>query len=215
MLAKENACWRFVAAVPPREVFANMEQLLGFPPYRYEVVAEDRARIIEYRRRGFFGQWARPRVRTRWVSCQATAIAQGTSVEVCASSGGGLIYKALGKADRGPVTRALQLVKLLTAGRDDLRTIYRARHIPPGPVTLVASWAGTPYELFAEPAFSAARTRQIHTATDLIAVPGGTGPFVKVQVLADGFEGYVERDQIVAAPEKSTREAQLEAARNP
>ena len=106
-------------------------------------------------------------------------------------------------------------MKLLTAGRDDLRTIYRTRVIRPGPVTLVASWAGVPYELFTEPRFEASRSGRIHTATELEAVPGGIGAFVRVRVLPDGPEGYVERDQIVVAPLRATREAQLEAARTP
>jgi hypothetical protein len=215
VLAKVAATWRFVAAAPPREVFANMEQMIGFPPYRFEVVADDEARIVEYRRRGFFGQWSKPRLRIRWVSCQAVGVALGTRVEVRASSGGGLVYKALGRADRGPVSRGIQLVKLLTAGRDDLRTVYRSRYIPPGPVTLVASWAGMSYELFAEPRYGSPRGVAIHTATELEALPGGTGSFVKVRLIPGGPEGYVERDQIVTAPGTATREAQLEAARHP
>jgi hypothetical protein len=215
MLAKEFAAWRIVAAAPPREVFATMEQLIGFPPYRYEVVSDEEARILEHRRRGFFGQWSRPRLRIRWVTCRAVAVEQGTSVEVRASSGGGLVYKALGRADRGPVSRGIQLVKLLAAGRDDARTIYRARHILPGPVTLVASWAGTAYALYTAPRYSADRGARIYTATELEALPGGDGAFVRVRVIRDGVEGYVERDQIVVAPAISTREAQLEAARHP
>jgi hypothetical protein len=38
---------------------------------------------------------------------------------------------------------------------------------------------------------------------------------VRVRVRSDGAEGYVERDQIVVAPERATRAAQLEAARLP
>ena len=44
------------------------------------------------------------------------------------------------------------------------------------------------------------------------AIAGGSGPFTKVR-LSDGTEGFIETDQIVAAPEASTREAQLESAR--
>jgi hypothetical protein len=215
MLAKRFFAWRLVVPAPPREVFATMEQLLGVAPYRFEVLGETEARIVESRRRGFFGQWSRPRLGTRWVTCRAVPVEQGTAVEVAASSGGGLVMKALARADRGPTTRALQLVKLLSSGADDLRTIYRTRTIPPGPVTLVASWAGTPYELYAEPRWDAGRGARIFTATEIEALPGGSGPFVRVRVPQTGVEGYVERDQIVAAPEKATREAQLEAARHP
>jgi hypothetical protein len=110
------------------------------------------------------------------------------------------------------VPRALQLVQLLTQGSADDCTIYRERKMPPGPVSLVASWAGMPYELFTEPRRDAARGPLILTASRVEAIPGGTGPFTRVR-LPDGTEGYVETDQIVAAPERATREAQLEAAR--
>jgi hypothetical protein len=189
-----------------------MEQLIGTRPYRYEIVGDAEARVIEHRRRGFFGQWSRPRLFLRWVSCRAEATVQGTRVQITASSGGGLLAKAFGRADRGPLTRGLQLVKLLSSGNVDQRTIYRERRIPPGPVSLVASWAGTPYPLFREPRHGAPRGPEVRTATDLHAVPGGTGAFVKVR-LADGTTGYVERDQVVAAPDVATREAQAEAAR--
>jgi len=210
--AKEKHSWRFTAAAPPREVFAVMEQLIGTPPYRFQVVGDDEARALEVQRRGFFGNWGRPRIAVRWISCRADAGPSGTRVEVKASSGGGLVFKALGKADGGPDSRALQLVRLLTSGNRDQRTLYRRRSIPPGPVSLVASWAGMPYRLFAEPRFDAPRGIEILTATELEAVPGGEGPFVRVR-LRDGTEGFVESDQIVAAPDVATREAQADAAR--
>jgi hypothetical protein len=68
------------------------------------------------------------------------------------------------------------------------------------------------YALFTEPRFDAPRGRAVLTATELQAIPGGTGPFVHVR-LSDGTEGYIERDQLVAAPDIATRDAQLEAAR--
>jgi hypothetical protein len=154
-----------------------MEQMIGTTPYRYEVVGESEARIVEHRRRGLFGQWGPPKIRTRWVRCRAVAVTEGTWVEVEASSGGGLISKAMGKADRGPTTRALQVIRLLTAGAADPRTVYRDRRIPPGPVTLVASWAGTPYRLFAEPRHDAARGREILTASEVEALPERSGQF--------------------------------------
>jgi hypothetical protein len=212
MLAKPKYSWRFVTAAPPREIFASMEQLIGSSPYRYEVTGDDSARVIEYSRRGFFGQWSKPRVAIRWVSCRAWLGPVGTRVEIVASSAGGLVFLALGKLDRGPQTRAVQMVRLLTSGAHDARTIYRDRMIPLGPVTLVASWAGMRYRLFSEPRYDAPRGAEILTASELQAIPGGNGPFVRVRV-GDGTEGYVERDQIVAAPGVSTREAQLESAR--
>src|SRR3984893_9878775 len=99
-----------------------MEQLIGTRPYRYEVVGESEARILEYRRRGFFGQWSRPRVAIRCVACGAVASALGTRVEIEASSGGGLIAKAMGRADRGPVSRALQLVRMRAGAPQQRRT---------------------------------------------------------------------------------------------
>jgi hypothetical protein len=104
------------------------------------------------------------------------------------------------------------LIGVLSRGVHDSRTVYRARHIPPGPVTLVASWAGTPYALYNAPRRDAPRGTEVFTATRIEAVPGGTAEFVRVR-LSDGTEGYIERDQIVAAPERATRDAGLEAAR--
>jgi hypothetical protein len=212
VLAKEKQTWRFVVPTPPREVFATMEQLIGTMPYRFEVLDKDSAQAIEVSRRGVFGNWVKPRSGLRWVRCTAIRTAQGTEVTVTASSPGGLLLKATGRVDGGPLARALQLVRMLTAGRSDYRTIYRQRFIPPGPVTLVASWAGTPYRLYAEPRYDAEGGPEIHTATELEAVAGGNAAFVKVR-LRDGREGYVERDQIVAATETATREAQTEVAR--
>ena len=60
MLAPSAQTWRLLSAAPPREVFAVMEQMIGTTPYRYEVVGESEARIVEHRRRGLFGQWGRP-----------------------------------------------------------------------------------------------------------------------------------------------------------
>ncbi len=200
-LAKETHRWTFLTATPPREVFSVMEQMLGFFPFRYEVTGESSARIIEFRRKGLVGQWSK-RVgrRTRWVTCEAAVTGTGTVVTVAASRG------------RGAVPRALQLVTLLTRGASDQRTVYRHRAIPPGPVTLVASWAGMPYRLYTEPRWDAPRGVPILTASRMEAIPGGIGPFTKVR-LPDGTEGYVETDQVVAAPEVATREAQAEAAR--
>jgi hypothetical protein len=210
-LAKPSYSWRFLTAAPPREVFAVMEQMLGLPPFRYEVTSTDSARIVEFERKGFFGQWRKlerrlrdgsrewkRRVRPRWVTVRSTITDTGTLVEVAASRG------------RGPVPRALQLVNLLTRGTRDRRTIYRERRIPPGPVTLVASWAGTPYPLYEAPDFSAPRGAKVLTATPLVAI-SEHGPFIRVR-LPDGTEGYVERDEIVPAPFEATRRAQEETA---
>ncbi len=201
LLAKEAQHWTFLAAVPPREVFAVMEQMLGSFPFRFELTGESSARIVEFRRKGLVGQWSkRVAIHTRWVTCEARRTESGTVVTVAASRG------------RGPVPRALQLVQLLSRGSADSRTIYRRRAIPSGPVSLVASWAGMPYRLYAEPRWEAPRGARVLTASGVEAIPGGEGAFTKVR-LADGNEGFIETDQIVAAPEASTREAQVETAR--
>ncbi len=166
------------------------------------IPGEGAAWIVEFRRKGPLGEWSRQavRLRTRWVTCAAVVTAAGTEVTVAASRG------------RGPVPRALQLVQLLSRGADDRRTVYRRRDLPPGPVSLVASWAGMPYELYTEPRWDAPRAGSIHTASRVEAIPGGTGPFTRVR-LADGTEGYVETDQIVPAPAVASREAQAQTAR--
>jgi hypothetical protein len=230
-----------------------MEQLIGTPPYRFEALGPDEARIVEDSRKSLlFGGWTKRMFRPRrWVSCRSTSTDTGTLVEVTAGESWGpvgLLQMALplsiipaaaagvllgllvnpwvglaafvvvvalsapalvplhGYWQQPPISRALQLVQLLTRGRDDRRTIYRDRAIPPGPVTLVASWAGMPYRLFTEPDFDAPRDLVIHTATRLTAIVT-TGSFVHVRLL-DGRTGWVELDQVVPAPAAATREAQ-------
>lgn len=191
-----------------------MEQVIGTPPFRFEVTGDDSARIVEFQRNSLVGSWrriddrrkvmgrSRPAIRSqRWVSCRATVADTGTLVEMEASRG------------RGSLPRALQLIGVISRGVGDPRTIYRSRLIPPGPVTLVASWAGMPYPLYTAPNREAPRSREVLTATRMAAVPGGNATFVKVR-LSDGYEGYVERDEIVSAPDIATREAGVEAARN-
>lgn len=191
-----------------------MEQMIGTPPFRFEVTGDHSARVVEFQRNSVVGHWRRvdggpsrpgrrlrrPARNQRWVSCSATAGDVGTIVEI-ESSGG-----------RGTLPRALQLIGVLTHGVNDPRTVYRVRHIPPGPVTLVASWAGMPYALYSGASRAAGRGTQVFTATRMEAMTGGTAEFVKVR-LSDGTEGYIERDQVVAAPEQATRGAGLEAAR--
>jgi hypothetical protein len=197
-LARRRHHWTFVAAAPPREVFAVMEQMIGTPPFRYEVVAPDSARVVEAARRGFFGQWSGRVRRPRWVTCSARMVDTGTEVVVEASAG------------QGALPRALQLVLLLTEGNHDRRTIYRDRRFPPGPVTLVASWAGVPYLLYTEPRHGASRGEAVLTATPLVAVEH-CGAFVRVRA-GSGAVGWIERDQLVPAPPVATREAQVVTA---
>jgi hypothetical protein len=191
-----------------------MEQMIGTPPFRFEVTGEDSARIVEFQRNSLVGHWRRvdgegtargrprrPARNQRWVRCTATVHDSGTVVEVEASKG------------RGSLSRALQLIGVLSRGVNDSRTIYRVRRIPPGPVTLVASWAGMAYPLYTEPSRTAARGAEVFTATRMEAVSGGNAEFVKVR-LSDGTAGYVDRDQVVAATGQATREAAEEVARH-
>lgn len=207
MIAKQVYRWRFRATCPAREVFAVMEQVIGTFPFRFEVTGDRSARILEHQRKGLFGNWTKHLLRPiQWVACEVEPTDAGLAVTVTCSR-----RSRIGGRDPAP-TRALQLVDLLTHGSRDARTIYRERVIPPGPVTLPQSWAGIPYLLFSEPRHDAARTAPVLPATRIEALPGGAGAFVKVR-LGDGTEGYVERDQLVVAPEEATREAQVEAAR--
>src|SRR5215471_7039937 len=119
--------WRLVVAAPAREVFASMEQMCGIPPFRFEVLGDDTARVVEFERKGLIsGGWRRlarldgegaqrastdgiPEWRTavRWMRCEARPVDLGTEMLVGCSGG------------RGALERALQLVRLLSAGEDD------------------------------------------------------------------------------------------------
>lgn len=200
--------WTFHTSAPPREVFAVMEQSIGTPPYQFRVVSDDEAEIVEVERCGFFGHWTTKVRRPQWVGCRAHRDELGTVVTVRSSAP----RRTPGRRSRAPESRALQLIGILSRGDSDRRTIYRDRTIPPGPVTLVASWAGTPYRLFTAPKDDAPRGAPIHTATRVQAVSAAGPRFVAVR-LPDGTEGYVERDQIVPAPPLATRDAQAETAR--
>lgn len=206
---KTATSWRFHAAAPPREVFATMEQLLGVPPYRFQQLDANAAEVVEIGRIGLAGNWSARVKNPGWVRVEAVAAEHGTLVQVSVS----VKPFALSRGGRipGAGARALQLVNLLTEGAHDYRTVYRDRRIPAGPVTLVASWAGTPYLLFLAPRFDSSRGTGIRTATRLVATGEGSGPFIKVE-LADGSQGWIERDQCVPAPAVSTRDAQAGTA---
>ena len=197
---KAKHTWRLVTSVPPREVFAVMEQMIGTPPYRFEPTGPDSAQAIEAERRHFlFGQLS-PRVRNpRWVRVSAREVEAGTEVVVECTPG------------KGPKARALQMVQLLSRGPRDRRTIYRDRAIPPGPISLVASWAGMPYPIYLEPRYDAARGEAVHTASRMAAIGSYGTTWVKVR-LESGAEGYVERDQVVPAPAEASRAAQVRTA---
>ena len=209
--------WQLVCFAPPREVFAVFEQMCGTPPYRYEVVDRTTARVVEFERKGVFGQWSPLARRDRggrqviaddgtqlwkrpvaWVRVSMAPHDDGQLVTVEASAG------------RFTSARAVQLIDLLERGNADRRTVYRDRRVPAGPVTLVASWAGMLYHVYTEPRHDAPRGPGVHTASHLVAV-GADGPFMRVR-LEDGTEGFIEADQVVAAPVEATREAQIRTA---
>src|SRR5260370_40449697 len=78
MLGRPRAhSWRFVTAAPPREVFAATEQVAGTPPYRFEAMGPDAARLVEVERRGFFGQWRQRGPRPRQGRVVARPVAAG------------------------------------------------------------------------------------------------------------------------------------------
>lgn len=197
---KAKHTWRFVSAAPAREVFAVTEQMVGTPPYRFEPDGPDSAQVIEAERKHFlFGQLS-PRVRRpRWIRLTAREVEAGTEVVVECTAG------------KAPVARALQIVQLLTRGNRDRRTVYRDRTIPPGPISLVASWAGMEYALYLEPRYDGPRGEPIHTASKVEATGSFGTTWVKVRT-ESGAEGYVERDQVVPAPAEATRIAQPRTA---
>ena len=209
--------WQLVCFAPPREVFAVFEQMCGTPPYRYEVIDRGSARVVEFERKGVFGQWARLAKRDR-EGRQATA-ADGTQLwkrppawvrVTMAPHDDGYLVTVEASAGRFTSARALQLLDLLDRGNADRRTVYRDRRVPPGPVTLVASWAGMLYQVYTEPRYDAPRGPGVHTASHLVAA-GAEGQFIRVR-LEDGTDGYIEADQLVAAPTEATREAQTRTA---
>jgi hypothetical protein len=197
---KAKYTWRFVCAAPVREVFAVTEQMIGIPPYRFSPTGPDSGRTVEVERKHpIFGQFTSKVRNPRWIDVHAVETEVGTQVVVTATAG------------RAPRSRGLQVVHRLTRGLRDRRTIYRDRSIPPGPVTLVASWAGMEYAIYLEPRYDAPRGEKVHTASPMWATGMHGTTWVKVR-LQSGAEGYVERDQIVPAPVEASRSAQERTA---
>jgi hypothetical protein len=200
MPRKAKHTWRFIAAAPPREVFAVTEQMVGIPPYRFEPTGPDSAQVIEFERKHpIFGQFTRRFRNPRWIRVAAREIDTGTEVVVTCTAGS------------APKSRALQVVVLLTRGMRDRRTIYRDRTMPPGPVTLVASWAGVEYPIYLEPRYDARRGEKVHTASRISAIGMHGMSWVEVR-LESGAEGFIERDQLVPAPPEASRTAQVRTA---
>ncbi|MGH7643736.1 MAG: hypothetical protein ACRENX_12145 [Candidatus Dormibacteria bacterium] len=179
--------WVTTVYAPPREVFAIAEQVTALPPFSFRIIDDHTAEVAQVLANGFFGQWSkvkRPRTKLR-IECQPTK--QGTQLTIVA------------QGQRSATLRALNLLRILTHGERDQATVYRLRAIPPGPCTLVQSWAGTGYPLFSAPDYGAKRTLPVLPASPLAALQQ-TGRWVRVRagVGDQAQEGWIEADQLVA-----------------
>ena len=178
--------WVTTVDTPPREIFAVAEQVMALPPFSFRVIDENTAEVAQVLANGLFGQWSkvkRPKTKVR-IECHAGT--RGTE----------LILVAEGQ--RSATLRALNLLRILTRGERDEFTVYRSRAVPPGPCTIVQSWAGTGYPLFTAPDYGARRGLPVLPATPLVAREQ-LGRWVRVQA---GFgedvqEGWIEADQLV------------------
>ncbi|HVB14350.1 MAG TPA: hypothetical protein VNH38_06310 [Candidatus Dormibacteraeota bacterium] len=178
--------WVTTVNAPPREVFAAAEQVMALPPFSFRVIDEHTAEVAQVLANGFFGQWSKvkhPKTKVR-IECHSTP--QGTELTLIA------------QGQRSATIRAVNLLRILTLGERDQATVYRLRAIPPGPCTVVQSWAGTGYPLFLGPDFGAKRSLPVRPASPLVALEQ-VGRWVRVRAgLGDqAQEGWIEADQLV------------------
>jgi hypothetical protein len=178
--------WVTMVYAPPREVFAAAEQVMALPPFSFRVIDDHTAEVAQVLANGFFGQWSKvkhPKTKVR-IECHPTA--RGTELTMIA------------QGQRSATIRAVNLLRILTRGERDTFTVYRLRAIPPGPCSVVQSWAGTGYPLFLGPDYGAKRSLPVLPATPLVAleqvgrwvrVRGGTGDDIQ--------DGWIEADQLV------------------
>lgn len=162
------------------------EQVTALPPFSFRIIDGSTAEVVQDLANGFFGQWSVVRVPKNRIRVQCTATSAGTKVEVDA------------QGDRAATSRASNLIRVLTAGERDDATVYRYRLIPPGPCTIVQSWAGTGYPLYVDPAPDAPRGRAVGPSGKLVALQQ-TGRWVRVRAGEgdDTEEGWIEADQLV------------------
>jgi hypothetical protein len=178
--------WVTTVYAPPREIFATAEQVMALPPFSFRVIDANTAEVAQVLANGFFGQWSKvkhPKTKVR-IECQPTA--RGTELTLVA------------QGQRSATLRALNLLRILTRGERDSATVYRLRAMPPGPCTIVQSWAGTGYPLFTGPDYGAQRGLPVRPATPLSALEQ-VGRWVRVQA-GSGDEvqdGWIEADQLV------------------
>lgn len=178
--------WVTTVYTPPREVFALAEQLMALPPFSFRIIDEHTAEVAQLLANGFFGQWIKVKHPTTKVRIECHSTAQGTALTMVA------------EGQRSATIRAVNLLRILTQGERDVETVYRLRRIPPGPCTLVQSWAGTGYPLFSNPDYGAERTLPVLPSSPLVALQQ-TGRWVRVKSgVGEGVrEGWIEADQLV------------------
>jgi hypothetical protein len=178
--------WVTTVYAPPREVFALAEQVTALPPFSFRIIDEHTAEVAQVLANGFFGQWSKvkhPKTKVR-IECRPTA--QGTELTMTA------------EGQRSATIRAVNLLRILTTGERDPATVYRLRTIPPGPCTVIQSWAGTGYPLFSGPNYQAKRSLPVRPASPLVALQQ-TGRWVRVRagIGEQVQEGWIEADQLV------------------
>lgn len=183
---KRQDRWEAVVFAPPREVFALAEQVTGLPPFSFRVVDGHTAEVVQDLANGFFGQWSKVRYPKNRIRIECEPISAGTRVTISA------------QGDRSCTMRATNLLRILGRGERDRSTVYRYRAIPPGPCTVVQSWAGTGYPVYSEPDHGAPRGRAVRPASPLVALEQ-RGRWVRVRA-GEGDEveeGWIEADQLV------------------
>ncbi len=190
----QSHTWVATVFAPPREIFAVAEQLLGLPPFSFRPIDAKTAEVVQDLANGFFGNWRKvryPKTKVR-IECQPTAA--------------GTLLTVRSQGQRSATLRALNLIRVLTRGEGDQASVYRYRLIPPGPCTVVQSWAGTGYRIYRQPDLNADRGRAVRPATPLFALEQ-RGRWVHVRAgEGEQFEeGWLEADQLVAddSPQRS------------
>ncbi len=199
---RRSHTWNATVFAPPREIFTVAAEVTALPPFQFQPLDDQTAEVSQTQANSLFGGWrpvAAPRNRVR-IHCEPGA--QGTRLTVTATG------------DRAAIRRATNLVRIVTAGEGDRRTIYRLRTIPVGPCTLVQSWAGTSYPVFLAPDPAAPRGAAVRTASLLWALEQ-RGPWVRVRIGGrpepgqlpedPGAEGWIEADELVGAPDLTGR----------
>ncbi|MDA8330263.1 MAG: hypothetical protein M0027_03470 [Candidatus Dormibacteraeota bacterium] len=183
---KRHDRWEAVVFAPPREVFAVAEQVAGLPPFSFRVVDDHTAEVVQDLANGLFGQWSKVRYPKNRIRIECESTSSGTRVTITADG------------ERSATMRATNLLRILGRGERDGHTVYHFRSIPPGPCTIVQSWAGTGYPIFKEPDHKAERGRSVRPASPLRALRQ-QGRWVQVRAGEEPETevGWIEADQLV------------------